>query len=88
LCIRLQEGASIELKIAGCQGSNRKTLELRKYLYEMYGLTGAASHWQKREQEEFVGNFMCAKVSGAPDVDSRAQNIQCLVEDVNRFRSR
>lgn len=76
------------MEIAGCQGSNRKTLELRRYLYEMYGLTGAASHWQKREQEEFVGDFVYAKVSEAPDVDSRAQNIRCLVEDVNRFRSR
>jgi hypothetical protein len=54
----------------------------------MYGLTEAASHWQKREQEEFIGDFVYAKVSEAPDVDSRAQNTRCLVEDVNRFRSR
>jgi hypothetical protein len=76
------------VEIAGCQGNNRKTLELRRYLYEMYGLTGAASHWQKREKDEFVGDFVYAKVSEAPDVDSRAQNVRCLVEDVNLFESR
>jgi hypothetical protein len=28
----LARGASIEVEIAGCQGNNRKTLELRRYL--------------------------------------------------------
>jgi hypothetical protein len=54
----------------------------------MYGLTRAASHWQEREKEEFVGDFVYAQVSEAPDVDSRAQNVRGLVEDVNLIECR
>jgi hypothetical protein len=60
-------------------------LELRRYLYEMYGLTGAVSRWQEREKEEFVGDFVYAQVSEAPDVDLRAHNLRGLVEDVNEI---
>jgi hypothetical protein len=76
------------VEIAGCQGNNKKTLELRRYLYEMYGLTGPASHWLEREKEEFVGDFVYAQVSEAPDVDSRAQNVRGLVEDANLIECR
>jgi hypothetical protein len=54
----------------------------------MYGLTGAASHWQEREKGEFVGDFVYAQVSEAPDVDSRAQNVRGLVKDVNLIECR
>jgi hypothetical protein len=76
------------VEIAGCQGNNRKTLEPRRYLYEMYGLTGAALHWQKRKKEEFVGDFVYARVSEEPDVDWHAQNVRGLVEDVNFIECR
>jgi hypothetical protein len=63
-------------------------LELRTYLYEMYGLTRAASRWQEREKEKFVGDFVYAQVSEAPDVDLRAQNLRGIAEDVNEIEYR